>query len=104
MASLRCNCGNRLSNTVCPNTMEGDLRGCYEYKDRNVWECPKCGRLAIDVKDIDGLTIVKWYLPENGEVGNLFDVGSGEELIEHLKHLWKFHKEEFKHIEEGLFD
>ena len=85
MAHLLCNCGDRLSNTLCPNTLEGDLRGSYEYKDRSVWECHKCGRLAIDVKDEDGLTIVKWYIPENGEVGNLFGVGTRNEFEDYLK-------------------
>ncbi len=85
MASLRCNCGNGLSNIMCPNTLEGDIRGSYEYKDRSVWECPNCGRLAIDVKDDDGLTIVKWYVPEDGKVGNLFDVGTSKEFEDYLK-------------------
>ena len=104
MAHLKCNCGERLSNVCCPNVLEGDLRGSYEYEDRNVWECPYCGRLAIDIKDEKGLTIVKWYKPEDGKVGNLFNIGTGDQLIDHLKYLWRFHKEEFLKIEEGVFD
>ncbi len=101
MAQLRCLCENHLSNVCCPNTMEGDLRSSYGYKDRSVWECSECGRLAIDIEDDDGLSIVKWYKPENGEVGNLFNVGTGEEFITWLKRIWIFHKEEFKMFENG---
>jgi hypothetical protein len=104
MAQLRCICNERLSNSLFPNCLEGEIKGTYEYKDRSVWECPHCGRLAIDVKDDEDLTIIKWYVPEDGKVGNLFDIGTGEQLIKHLKNLWAFHKEEFKKIEEGFFD
>ena len=104
MAKLGCLCGNSISNSLFPNTIEGNLRGTWEYKDRDVWECPECGRLAIDIKDEKGLTIVKWYKPENGEVGNLFAIGTGKELIEELKWIYRWYKEEFKQIEEGVFD
>jgi hypothetical protein len=79
--------------------MEGHLRGVYEYKDRNVWECLNCGALAIDIIEEQGLTEVKWYLPENKEIGNLFDIGTGEDLIQHLEKEWKFWKKEFLMIE-----
>lgn len=104
MAKLLCECGVCLSNSMVPNLMEGHLRGIYEYKDRDVWECKNCGRLAIDVLDEKGLTKVKWYKPEDEQVGNLFDIGSGEELIQHLKDLWILNKKEFLMIETGQFD
>lgn len=100
MANLGCLCGNRLSNVCCPNELEGDLRSTYGYVDRRVWECPECGRLAIDVKDDQGLTIVKWYMPENGKAGNLFEVGTTDEFVKHLKHFIYWHKEDI----EKLFD
>lgn len=106
MARMTCNCGNVLSNVGCPNTMEGEIKGIYEYKERDVWECYQCGRLWIDIDDpeVKGCHISKSYIPENGEVGNLFDIGSGEDLIKWLKNIWIFHEEEFKKIEEGFFD
>lgn len=106
MAHMRCNCGNSLSNTIVPNTMEGDIKGSYEYEYRNVWECYQCGRLHINIDDpeIKGCHISKSYLPEDGSPGNLFDFGSGEQLIKWLKRMWSFHKDEFKKIEDGFFD
>ncbi len=103
MAQLGCPCGNRLSNCLVPNTLEGSLKGSYEYKDRDVWECPDCGRLAIDIDDPDypECHIIKWYLPENGKCGDLFNVGNGEQFIKYLKNLWRFHKKEFLQIEIG---
>jgi hypothetical protein len=78
MAHIRCPCGNRLSNVCFPNTLEGQIKGIYEYKERDVWECADCGRLAIDIKDEVGLTEVKWYIPEDGIPGDLFDIGTGK--------------------------
>ncbi len=101
MAQLGCPCGKRLSNVCCPNTLEGEIKGKYEYERRIVWECLECGRLAIDVKDDNDLTIVKWYLPEDGELGELFHIGNGEQFIKYLKNLWRFHKDEFLLIESG---
>lgn len=89
MAHLQCNCGNRLSNVGCPNCLEGELKGIYEYKERDVWECSECGRLAVDVKDEKGLTIVKWYLPEDGKPGELFNIGNSKQYEEYLKELWR---------------
>lgn len=100
MARLDCVCGNLLSNVCFPNELEGNLRSTYGYKDRSVWECPECGRLAIDLKDMQGYTIVKWYDPEDGKVGNLFEVGTADDFLNHLKHFIKWHKKDI----ETLFD
>ncbi len=78
MAQMKCKCGNIMSNVVCPNTMEGEIHGIYEYgQERNVWECYKCGRLHIDIDDpeVKGCYISKIYLPEDGVPGALFKVG-----------------------------
>ncbi len=106
MANMKCECGNRMSNVCCPNTLEGEIKGIYEYKSRNVWECEQCGRLYIDIDDpeVKGCHISKCYIPEDGIKGDLFDVGSGEDLINHLKKEWRFHKKEFLKIEAGEFD
>jgi len=106
MAHMQCNCGIRLSNCLVPNTMEGEIRGIYEYESRNVWECSQCGRLWIDIDDpeVKGCHISKSYLPENEVVGDLFSVGSGEQFIQYLKDLWLFNKDTFNKIEEGFFD
>lgn len=106
MAHMRCKCDQRLSNVCFPNTMEGEIKGIYEYSSRNVWECDNCGRLWIDIDDpeIRGCHKSKCYLPEDGKCGELFSVGNKDQFIKYLKDLWLRHKEIFKHIEEGLFD
>jgi hypothetical protein len=88
MAKLRCECGELLSNSLFPNHVEGEIRGSYEYKERDVWECDECGRLAIDVIGKDGLEEVKWYVPSDGKPGNLFGVANAKQYEEHLKKLW----------------
>lgn len=98
MARLGCPCGNSLSNVCCPNELEGDLRSTYGYEDRDVWECPECGRLAIDVQDENGLTVVKWYIPEDGKVGDLFQVGSSEDFLKYLKHFINWYKEDIEKL------
>ncbi len=85
MASLGCKCGNVLRNTVFPNLLEGEIKGAYEYKHHNVWECDKCGRLFIDVKNDQGLTDSKSYTPDDEIVGNLFGIAGTEEFEKHLK-------------------
>jgi hypothetical protein len=103
MAHMGCKCGNRLSNVGFPNEMEGEIKGIYEYQARDVWECAECGRLWIDIDDpeVKGCHISKSYLPEDGNPGELFEVGNGEQLIKYLKEMWMFHKEEFLKIEIG---
>lgn len=83
--------------------MEGEIKGIYEYKERNVWECEICGKLWIDIDDpeVKGCHISKCYIPEDGKVGNLFSIGSGEDLIDWLKGFWRWHKKEFKKIDSG---
>lgn len=83
MAKLNCLCGNQLSNTSCPNQVQGVLikdqamefeenRNCVQIaaSGRSVWECDKCGRLAVNYPDKNS-NKVKWYKPENGEPGHL---------------------------------
>ena len=95
MARLQCLCGNHLSNVCCPNYLEGEIKGAYEYEHRNVWECIECGRLSIDIKDAEGLTIVKWYKPEDGTSGKLFNVSTASKFLEYLEKIWKIHGEDF---------
>ena len=97
---MKCKCGNTMSNTMCPNTLEGDLKGSYEYKDRNVWECDQCGRLHIDIDDPDvkGCHITKSYIPEDGKVGNLFDIGYAEQYEKYIRKLWSWNKDAFQTI------
>jgi hypothetical protein len=92
MGKLLCNCGNILSNCMCPNETEGvlirdidmefdDDRNCLQIArmGRDVWECEKCGRLAISYPKRNDCH-VKWYLPEDGKPGGLmrFREVSGE--------------------------
>ncbi len=98
MAKLGCPCGNSLSNVCFPNTLEGEIKGIYEYVSRNVWECAECGRLAIDMEDEQGVTICKWYNPEDGTPGELFAIGSEKEFVEHLRMFWIFHEEDLKKL------
>lgn len=91
MGNLLCICGNILSNTMCPNETEGVLlrdidmkfdgdRACCQIADmgRSVWECKKCGRLAISYPNKDDCH-VKWYRPEDDNPGGLmrFRTGGG---------------------------
>lgn len=70
MASLRCKCGNALSNTNSPSGIVGyivtdrqlddedDFDSCKIIEQcKDVWECPECGRLAV------GNDPVVWYEP-----------------------------------------
>ncbi len=99
MARLGCLCGNTVSNVCCPNKTEGEIKGLYEYEYRNVWQCFECGNLAVDIKDNDGLTRVKWYVPDDGKSGDLFDIGSAEQFIDYLKKQWSQYKDSFKQLE-----
>lgn len=103
MAHCKCECGNILSNVGFPNTLEGEIRGIFEYKSKDVWECENCGRLLIEVDEPTrkGCKKIKYYVPEDGLCGELFDIGTGEQLIEHLKYLWMRHKDVFNKFEEG---
>ena len=75
MGKLGCPCGNTLSNVCVPNDVEGIAFNFYE-KDfilgggRTFWECKECGRLAFNHPGLRSST-VKWYVPENGESGDL---------------------------------
>lgn len=33
---------------------------------RNVWECHRCGRLAVQRNEQEGSREILWYLPERG--------------------------------------
>ena len=101
MAHMTCKCNVSLSNTLVPNLLEGEIKGIYEYENKNVWECRNCGRLCIDIPDpnCENCHISKSYVPEDGQIGELFNIGTGEQLIKHLKYLWAFHKKEFLLIE-----
>jgi hypothetical protein len=81
MARLRCPCGETLSNVMSPSSNNGWLLGDVEIENlenwtpsdimergRIVWECHRCGRIAIG-NQID--STVKWYKPEDGIPGNL---------------------------------
>jgi hypothetical protein len=73
MAKLTCQCENSLSNSSFQNTIEGHIKVIYEYVYKDVWERDERGRLSVDMKDEKVLTISKWYNPEDGKTGNLFD-------------------------------
>jgi len=65
--------------------MEGTIKGLYEYLEKDVWECPTCGRLAIDLKNEEGESIIKWYRPEDKEPGFIFDISNARTCIFELK-------------------
>ncbi len=75
MGKLGCPCGHTLSNTGCPNDIEGLIFNLYQEdmdidSGRDVWECKECGRLAVSYPTINDCK-VKWYIPENGEPGDI---------------------------------
>ena len=86
MSKLNCHCGNQISNVVFPSEYTGliisskaeddfeevtsltmdDIR----YGGRDIWECPECGRLAVNYPKINSNT-VKWYKPEDNIKGDI---------------------------------
>lgn len=72
MAHMKCKCGNRLSNGTIPNHVEGHIRGIFELKEKDVWECDNCGRLTIFLKK-ENQVIAKTYIPEDGKPALIFD-------------------------------
>lgn len=100
MAQLQCECGIRLSNCLYPNILQGTITGDFSFRNRDIWECHKCGRLAIDVKDDDGQVYVKWYLPEDGEIGNLFSITDSSTVITELKESIKIFNDKLKLYED----
>lgn len=88
MARLKCLCGNTLSNTISPNPGTGiiltdndledildaespdDMAAQISDRERDVWECSGCGRLAVNFP-LRSDSTVKWYKPEDGAPGNL---------------------------------
>ncbi len=81
MARLRCPCGSDLWNGQSPSPVMGHLFGDLDWegviepvtidgfslacdpRDRSVWECDDCGRLAITMPD----RAVRWYAPASGK-------------------------------------
>lgn len=81
MGELQCLCGKALSNVSCPSPNNAWLLRDFDIKDaknwdacniiengRDVWECHKCGRIAIG--NCFNAS-VKWYRPEDGVPGNI---------------------------------
>lgn len=79
MAKLECICGEVLSDSLVPSEYIGVLIGQCDVSDaeqstrfqryRDVWECVRCGRLAIEFPK--GTRDVKWYSPDDGQTGYL---------------------------------
>ena len=79
MGKLNCSCGSQLSDVADPSHSKGWLLRDIDLEIEDVdpivdgvdvWECHNCGRLAVGNNDDRK---VKWYLPENGEVGHITD-------------------------------
>lgn len=79
MAKLKCLCGEILSNVRDDNEVNGNLvpfwmlaahSGDLDVIEHGIdtWECPSCGRIAIQIGE-DGT--MKWYRPEDGEPGHV---------------------------------
>ncbi len=101
MAKMKCRCGNIMSNVGCPNTLEGEIKGIYEYNSRSVWECGQCGNLWIEIDDPDvkGCHKQKCYIPENRKPGDIFNIGNGEQFLNYLKNLWNKYQKDLKNLE-----
>ena len=69
MGKLGCPCGWVLSNIAFPCNDQGmafeeaDIVNDNFSKGRGLWECPKCGSIAVD--KVKGGNEVIWYHPEN---------------------------------------
>ena len=76
MGKFRCICGNIISDVCEPDELLGFLYSSWdenlsEDSDyRTVWECDKCGTLAIEHPLETNL--IKFYVPEDKIIGNLF--------------------------------
>ncbi len=76
---IECPCGNELNDISHPNPCGGHLisdsaadeisipldYGGIIKLGRSVWECPRCGRLAVDYPRKQDVS-VKWYTPDDG--------------------------------------
>lgn len=76
MGSFKCICGNIISDVCEPDEKLGFLYNSWDENlsedcdSRSVWECNECGTLALE--DPLGTNRIKFYIPENKEIGNLF--------------------------------
>lgn len=100
MGHMKCICNASLSNSCFPNTMEGEIKGVYEYESRDVWQCHQCGRLWVDVDDpeIKGCHISKSYMPEDESFEHLFKIGSSQSFVKYLEKFWTLHEEDLKKL------
>lgn len=75
MGKLGCKCGWTISDVACPSSDTGTIFSEPQVWDRDfrsgvgVWECPRCGSIAIDEKDKPCHVI--WYHPENRKCNNV---------------------------------
>lgn len=80
---VNCPCGHQISDVGYPSRNKGVIVKEYDvdamsisknvtlsvFRDGIVlWECNKCGRIAVEGSDGRSL---KWYAPEDGEAGKL---------------------------------
>lgn len=76
MGKYMCICANIVSDTCVPDIGLGYLTSSWDVESRipdahrTVYECEKCGALAIE-HPFNGSTH-KFYMPEDGSPANLF--------------------------------
>lgn len=82
MGFVVCTCGERISDTVQPNQNEGRYASGFVFDDygdgtaeelelatRQIWECPVCGALIVDV----GHGTVRHYASSDNAAIGLFN-------------------------------
>lgn len=82
MAGMTCKCGEHISDNDprVVGFLIGEEQNLASDVDlisdsRHVWECQWCGRLAIFGKRTN---VAKFYSPDDGESGHLFDAHNEE--------------------------
>jgi hypothetical protein len=79
MGWFNCRCGNRISDVVHPNSYEGVLLTGHRADQLNaecaidlgaqIWECPQCGNLIIELGD----GTLRHYAAPDGKAIGLFE-------------------------------
>ena len=89
MSKLKCVCGWVLSDVASSEGM-GMIYSMEEWLDydfrkgRHIWECPRCGSIAID-EFLDKNTVI-WYHPANKKLNSMAGDQMGWDFKNEVEH------------------